>query len=343
MAGTALIGRMVAFMRLASFFLISALLHALIFTLPFPSYEEGGGQAIPVTLLIAKDGANQRPVLQGRAMSPKLPAKPLVTAHHSSAPGSGLGSAQSKERGNKKTLSAIADVSEQAKLSVARKLPVRKPPRKRRVMNASVKLDSDVTNRLEVGAGKSEIHKEAKTEEEEESIQAVTLLEESDWALGETGQENGQEAGATDLNLGRLSRTEALEPEDRHGEAVATALNKRFADEATTETGNFIEGQKKGFFTRADYAYRVDPDYPEQARRQGWEGTTMLRVLVDQGGSSKTIQVSQSSGFEALDQAATKAVKDWRFHPARHGAKSVESWVKIPIIFTLKDKKVMNR
>ncbi len=69
----------------------------------------------------------------------------------------------------------------------------------------------------------------------------------------------------------------------------------------------------------------------------------MLRVLVDQEGSSKTIQVSQSSGFEALDQAATKAVEGWRFHPARQGAKPVESWVKIPIIFSLKDKKVMNR
>ncbi len=331
-------------MRLPSYFFVSAILHALIFALPFSLIDENGGQTIPITLLIAEGNVSQRPALQGKVKSTKLPARPLATTHHNSAPATSLGSSKVKARKSKKRLPARADAFYRAKLSAAKKKAVEKTPRKHDLMRASVKLDSALTNHLYGGASKTEIPQKIKTQEEEESIQAVTSLEEPEWDIEETWRETKQAAEATELNLDRLSKPEALDAEGRHSEVVEIVTNsRRFADEARSKIGNSTEGQKNGIFTRADYAYRVDPDYPEQARRKGWEGTTMLRVLVDQGGSSKTIQVSQSSGFEALDQAATKAVKGWRFHPARQGAKPVESWVKIPIIFSLKDKKVMNR
>ncbi len=84
------------------------------------------------------------------------------------------------------------------------------------------------------------------------------------------------------------------------------------------------------------YAHMAKPEYPWRARRMGWEGTTLLRVLVDQQGHSKSVLISRSSGFDNLDSAAVKAVKGWRFNPARSRAGPVESWVKIPIVFTLK-------
>ncbi len=332
-------------MRLPSYFFVSAILHALIFALPFSLIDENGGQTIPITLLIAEGNVSQRPALQGKGINPKLTGKPLVNAPHRSALASSLGSSKVKARKSKKRLSAKPDATNRVKLSSTKKKAVQKAPRKHNLIGASVKLDSDVTNHLKGSTGKTEIPQKTKTQEEEDSIQAVSLLEEPEWDIAETWRETRQAAGVTELNLDRLSKTEALDAEGRNSEVVEIVTNsRRFADGARRKIGNSTEGQKNGIFTRADYAYRVDPDYPVQARRKGWEGTTMLRVLVDQGGSSKTIQVSQSSGFEALDQAATKAVKGWRFHPARQGAKPVESWVKIPIIFSLKDKKkVMNR
>lgn len=90
---------------------------------------------------------------------------------------------------------------------------------------------------------------------------------------------------------------------------------------------------------QASYAYNPRPEYPEIARKEGWEGTVLLRVLVDQEGKSKWIEVSRSSGFDTLDQAAMKTVKGWRFHPARYGERMVESWVRIPIVFRLSDLK----
>lgn len=92
-------------------------------------------------------------------------------------------------------------------------------------------------------------------------------------------------------------------------------------------------------FARAGYAYNPKPKYPETARQEGWEGTVLLRVLVDREGMSKSIEVSRSSGFETLDRAAMETVKSWRFHPAHYGERRVESWVRIPIVFSLADLK----
>lgn len=92
-------------------------------------------------------------------------------------------------------------------------------------------------------------------------------------------------------------------------------------------------------FGRVVYAYNPRPNYPEAARREGWEGTVILRVLVDQEGRSSSIEVSRSSGFDTLDRAAAEAVKSWRFYPASYRQRRVESWVRIPIVFSLAELK----
>jgi TonB family protein len=90
---------------------------------------------------------------------------------------------------------------------------------------------------------------------------------------------------------------------------------------------------------QARYRETPRPDYPESARRDGREGRVLLRVLVDDQGRSKQVEINSSSGSEALDRAAAEAIKRWRFHPARYGDKSVESWLRIPIEFRLADAK----
>ena len=87
--------------------------------------------------------------------------------------------------------------------------------------------------------------------------------------------------------------------------------------------------------TQARYKETPKPFYPEHARREGQQGRVLLRVLVDQEGRSKSVEVSRSSGSETLDRAAVEAVRLWRFAPARYGDKPVESWVRIPVDFRL--------
>lgn len=89
--------------------------------------------------------------------------------------------------------------------------------------------------------------------------------------------------------------------------------------------------------TQARYRDAPKPDYPESARREGREGRVLLRVLVDDQGRSKQVEINSSSGNDALDRAAAEAIKRWRFHPARYGDQPVESWLRIPIEFRLAD------
>jgi len=90
-------------------------------------------------------------------------------------------------------------------------------------------------------------------------------------------------------------------------------------------------------WVQARYSDTPKPDYPESARRQGRQGRVLLRVLVDDHGRTKSVEINASSGDPALDRAAVEAVKRWRFYPARRGDKAVESWLRVPIEFRLAD------
>jgi len=86
----------------------------------------------------------------------------------------------------------------------------------------------------------------------------------------------------------------------------------------------------------ADYARNPPPAYPAVARRRGLQGTVTVRVLVGADGSIESADVADSSGSDALDDAALETVRSrWRFVPARHDGLAVESWVLVPIRFAL--------
>jgi periplasmic protein TonB len=77
------------------------------------------------------------------------------------------------------------------------------------------------------------------------------------------------------------------------------------------------------------------PVYPRVARESGWEGTVIVRTLIDRNGEPSQVNVRKSSGYPTLDQAAQKAVKSWTFQPAKDGNIPIRKWVDIPIKFDL--------
>lgn len=83
------------------------------------------------------------------------------------------------------------------------------------------------------------------------------------------------------------------------------------------------------------YAENPFPVYPQLARRNGWQGQVLLQVAVTSDGKVKTLNVEKSSGFRILDRAALRAVKNWRFFPARKAGRAVVSEVLVPIEFHL--------
>ena len=80
------------------------------------------------------------------------------------------------------------------------------------------------------------------------------------------------------------------------------------------------------------------PAYPAFARRQGREGTVMLRVLVAATGDIE-VEIRQSSGTAALDRSALDTVRQsWRFAPAIANGMAVAGSIDVPITFRLNDE-----
>lgn len=84
-----------------------------------------------------------------------------------------------------------------------------------------------------------------------------------------------------------------------------------------------------------DYAVNPPPRYPYSARKRGWEGTVMVRVLVSTSGRPIEASVENSSGYTLLDRSALKAVQQWKFHPGKRGDIAVKSEVLVPVIFRM--------
>ena len=77
------------------------------------------------------------------------------------------------------------------------------------------------------------------------------------------------------------------------------------------------------------------PTYPRVARESGWEGTVIVRTLVDTNGRPSQVTIRKSCGYPTLDQAAKDAVHRWKFTPAKDGNIPITKWVDIPIKFDL--------
>ena len=87
----------------------------------------------------------------------------------------------------------------------------------------------------------------------------------------------------------------------------------------------------------AAYLRNTKPRYPASARRNGESGTVLLKVLVTREGLAARVELESPSGSNALDQSALETVKRWRFTPAQRGGDPIESWVRVPIDFRLKE------
>lgn len=87
--------------------------------------------------------------------------------------------------------------------------------------------------------------------------------------------------------------------------------------------------------TGVEYVQPPQPEYPPMSRRMHEEGKTVLRVLIDDHGRAKRIEISKSSGSPRLDEAARQAMSRAVFKPHTENGKAVEAYVIAPITFDL--------
>jgi D-alanyl-D-alanine dipeptidase len=87
-------------------------------------------------------------------------------------------------------------------------------------------------------------------------------------------------------------------------------------------------------FSRPSLLQHSDAEYTKKARREHIEGTVVLSIVVDADGMPTDIQVKRSLGY-GLDEEAIKAVKLWRFEPAKKDGAAVPVKVGVEINFRI--------
>jgi protein TonB len=80
------------------------------------------------------------------------------------------------------------------------------------------------------------------------------------------------------------------------------------------------------------------PSYPPAARERGLEGAGLFDVKVLKDGRVGEVKVKRTTGLAILDEAAEQTIKTWTFEPGRRGPDPVESWVEVPVRFSLKQR-----
>jgi TonB family protein len=78
---------------------------------------------------------------------------------------------------------------------------------------------------------------------------------------------------------------------------------------------------------------RVDPRYPEAARRMNLSGEVVLHVVVEANGTVGRIDVL-SPGPAGMTEAAGDAVRRWTFRPARIAGQPVSVWKVVRVRFS---------
>ncbi len=79
---------------------------------------------------------------------------------------------------------------------------------------------------------------------------------------------------------------------------------------------------------------KVEPDYPEPARRAGVEGAVVLDATISETGQVIAVAVERGLPL-GVTEAAVQAVQRWRYQPARGKAGPVLSHKTIRIVFSL--------
>ncbi len=79
---------------------------------------------------------------------------------------------------------------------------------------------------------------------------------------------------------------------------------------------------------------RVEPEYPDVARRAGLEGDVFVLMVVDEHGNVISAQVVKSTN-PIFNEAALKAVRQWKYKPGYQRDKPVRVRIMQPIHFRL--------
>jgi periplasmic protein TonB len=80
--------------------------------------------------------------------------------------------------------------------------------------------------------------------------------------------------------------------------------------------------------------YQTEPEFSEEARKAKYQGTCVLKLVVDANGRPTHISVVSALGM-GLDEKAIESVKNWKFEPGKKDGHNVPVEIAVEIDFHL--------
>ncbi|MEJ2540631.1 MAG: M56 family metallopeptidase [Gemmatimonadota bacterium] len=87
---------------------------------------------------------------------------------------------------------------------------------------------------------------------------------------------------------------------------------------------------------RREVVAALEREYPRALRDAGVEGSAKVWLFIDADGELRDMRIQESSGHEALDDAALRVAASMRFSPAVNHGETVPVWVAFPITFLVR-------
>jgi len=264
-------------MKMVWFFIISALIHSLILALPVFHDQEGQGDAIPVTLVHGTIKAKPEKTLSKEVNKPLIPES---VAKKITKPKIIIKKQTRKKAIKKRVVKKLAKVR-RPKPSES---PKKKRPKEEEPVKEAIAIETMVV---------PEVAQKVETEKPAEVKNSFTQREIGDVFTPEPWEQYPDDGSNIEMAQVDL----ALKPENKPATASPPESDLHEATKGVNFLGN---GDKASLFMGVRYARIAKPKYPRHARKMGWEGTTLLRVLVNQKGKTQLIEISHSRGFSPL-------------------------------------------
>lgn len=77
---------------------------------------------------------------------------------------------------------------------------------------------------------------------------------------------------------------------------------------------------------------QVDPEFPKKWRKDKSSGTVNVTMTVDEAGKPRDLRVDTPVGH-GFDEAALKAIRQYRFEPATRDGKPVAVTLRVEVVF----------
>ena len=87
---------------------------------------------------------------------------------------------------------------------------------------------------------------------------------------------------------------------------------------------------------RDEVVTAMEQNYPPLLRDAGIGGTIRVMMFVSDDGTLADVRLGESSGHQALDAAALRVARTYRFAPALDGNDPVATWIQFPITFRVR-------